>query len=164
MKEIITTVVTLVTALGGWEAIKYLLNRKTNARIADANAFKVEREAWIEDYNRVQGEVDELKQQVAKLYKEIDALKDDRLQLMEENSRLKIALKEAEKHVCWRPKDECFQRIVETDHCLYRKLIQGVKEHHPNAIVTKEDMKRKPSDEHINSNENEKDKQGDNTL
>lgn len=164
MKEIITTVVTLVTALGGWEAIKYLINRKTNARIADANAFKVEREALIEDYKRVQGEVDELKEKVAKLYTEIDSLKDDRLRLMEENSRLKIALKEAEKHVCWRPKDDCFMRIVETDHCLYRKLIQGVKEQHPKAIVTEEDLKRKPSDEPINSNENEEDKPSDNTL
>ncbi len=164
MKEIITTVVALVTALGGWEAIKYLINRKTNARIADANAFKVEREALIEDYKRVQNEVDKLKEQVAKLYTEIDTLKDDRLRLKEENSQLKIQLKEAEKHICWRPKDECFQRIVETDHCLYRKLIQGVKEQHPNAIVTEEDMKRKPSDEPINSNEDEKDNPSDNTL
>ena len=107
MKEALTIVVSLVTALGGWEAVKYLINRKTNNRIAEANAFEVERNALIEDYKRVQEEVDKLKEQVAKLYKEIDGLKDDRLRLMQENGDLKLALKEAEKHVCWRPKDEC---------------------------------------------------------
>lgn len=142
MKEALTIAVSLVTALGGWEAVKYLINRKTNNRIAEANAFEVERNALIEDYKRVQEEVDKLKEQVAKLYKEIDGLKDDRLRLMQENGDLKLALKEAEKHVCWRPKDECFMRLVESDHCLYRKLIQGVREQHPRAIVTEEDMKK----------------------
>ena len=61
-QEIITIVVSLITAFGGWEAIKYLINRKSNSRIAEANAFKVEREALIEDYKRVQGEVDKLKE------------------------------------------------------------------------------------------------------
>ena len=88
MKEILTIVVPLITALGGWEAIKYLINRKTNTRIAEANAFKVEREALIEDYKRVQGEVDKLKEQVAKLYTEIDTLKNDRLKLIQENNEL----------------------------------------------------------------------------
>lgn len=107
MKEALTIVVSLITALGGWEAIKYLLNRKTNSRIAEANAFKVEREALIEDYKRVQGEVDKLKEQVAKLYTEIDSLKSDRLRLIQENGELKLALKEAEKRVCLRPDDKC---------------------------------------------------------
>ena len=33
-------------------------------------------------------------------------------------------------------------RLVESDHCLYRKLIQGVRKQHPGAIVTEEDMKK----------------------
>ena len=68
MKEALTVAAALITALGGWEAIKYLLNRKSNGKIAEANAFKVEREALIEDYKRVQAEVDELMKQVAKIY------------------------------------------------------------------------------------------------
>lgn len=165
MKEILTIVVPLITALGGWEAIKYLINRKANTRIAEANAFKVEREALIEDYKRVQGEVDELKKQVAKLYTEIDTLKNDRLKLMQENNELKLALKEAEKRVCLRPDDQCLQRLNPDDHCRLRKILRGeyVKDH-PDAILTEEDMKRKPSDETINSNENEEDRQSDNTL
>lgn len=159
MKEILTIVVPLITALGGWEAIKYLINRKTNTRIAEANAFKVEREALIEDYKRVQGEVDELKKQVAKLYTEIDTLKNDRLKLMQENNELKLALKEAEKRVCLRPDDQCLQRLNPDDHCRLRKILRGeYAKDHPDAILTEEDMKRKPSDE------NEEDRQSDNTL
>lgn len=154
MKEILTIVVPLITALGGWEAIKYLINRKTNTRIAEANAFKVEREALIEDYKRVQGEVDELKKQVAKLYTEIDTLKNDRLKLMQENNELKLALKEAEKRVCLRPDDQCLQRLNPDDHCRLRKILRGeYAKDHPDAIITEEGMKK----EYKNDNENEKD-------
>lgn len=144
----------LITALGGWEAIKYLINRKTNTRIAEANAFKVEREALIEDYKRVQGEVDELKKQVAKLYTEIDTLKNDRLKLIQENNELKLALKEAEKRVCLRPDDQCLQRLSPDDHCRLRKILRGeYAKDHPDAIITEEDMKKEPK----NDNGNEKD-------
>lgn len=160
MKETLTIVVSLITALGGWEAIKYLLNRKTNNRIAEANAFKVEREALIEDYKRVQGEVDKLKEQVAKLYTEIDSLKSDRLRLIQENGELKLALKEAEKHVCLQPDDKCLQRLNPNDHCRLRKILRGeYTKDHPGAIITEEDM-MKPKKE----KENEKDKQSDNPL
>lgn len=152
MKEILTIIVPLITALGGWEAIKYLINRKANTRIAEANAFKVEREALIEDYKRVQGEVDKLKEQVAKLYTEIDTLKNDRLKLIQENNELKLALKEAEKRVCLRPDDQCLQRLNPDDHCRLRKILRGeYAKDHPDAIITEEDMKK----EHKNDNENE---------
>lgn len=154
MKETLTIVVSLITALGGWEAIKYLINRKTNSRIAEANAFKVEREALIEDYKRVQGEVDKLKEQVAKLYTEIDTLKNDRLKLIQENNELKLALKEAEKRVCLRPDDQCLQRLNPEDHCWLRKILRGeYAKDHPDAIITEEDMKKEPK----NDNGNEKD-------
>ena len=38
MNEILTTILTIVTTLGGWEAIKYFINRKSNSRIAEAKA------------------------------------------------------------------------------------------------------------------------------
>lgn len=38
----ITTTVTVVTALGGFEAIKWLINRKSNRRVAAANAEAAE--------------------------------------------------------------------------------------------------------------------------
>lgn len=160
MKEALTIVVSLITALGGWEAIKYLLNRKTNSRIAEANAFKVEREALIEDYKRVQGEVDKLKEQVAKLYTEIDTLKNDRLRLIQENNELKLELKEAEKHVCLQPDDKCLQRLNPNDHCRLRMILRGeYTKDHQDAIITEEDMMKPKKDK-----ENEEDRQSDNSL
>lgn len=130
-----------IAAVGGWQFVRYVLNLNANRRISAAEAFKEEYKAVIEDYKRVQGEVDKLNALVDDLYKRVHALESERLDLIRENNELKLRLKETEKHVCWRPYDECFQRLVETDHCLYRKLIRGVKEQHPNAIVTEEDMK-----------------------
>lgn len=148
MKEALTLVASLLTALGGWEAVKYLLNRKSNRRVAEANAFKVERDALIEDYKRVQGEVDELKKQVAKLYREIDTLKADRLKLIEENGQLRLQLKEAEKHVCLVPDDRCLQRLNPDDHCRLRKILRGeYLKDHPGAILTEEDCMKPPAGE-----------------
>lgn len=143
IKEIAAAAATLLAAMGGWEGVKYLLNRRSNGRIAEANAFRVEREALIEDYKRVQGEVDKLKEQVAKLYKEIDALKNDRLRLIQENSELRLKLKEAEKRVCLQPDDRCLQRLNPDDHCRLRKILRGeYAKDHPGAIITEDDMTR----------------------
>ena len=145
---ILTSAGTVIAALGGLETIKYFVNRKSNKRVAEANAFKIERDAIIEDYKRVQGEVDELKKQVAKLYKEIDELKNDRLKLMQENGELKLALKEAEKKVCLQPDDRCLQRLNPNDHCRLRKILRGeYGKDHPDAILTEEDMMKKKEDD-----------------
>lgn len=131
----------LVTALGGWEFVKYMLNRKSNSRVAEANAFKVEREAIIEDYKRVQGEVDALKKKVDELYEKVHQLEGERLDLIKRNNELELQLKEAEKHVCLQPDDKCLQRLNPNDHCRLRKILRGgYKEDHPDAILTEEDM------------------------
>ena len=38
MSETIATIVTIIGTLGGWEAIRYLINRRTNKRIEEAKA------------------------------------------------------------------------------------------------------------------------------
>ena len=140
---ILTAVATIVTALGGLEVIKFFLNRKTGKRIEEANAFKVEREALIEDYKRVQGEVDVLKAKVDELYKRLHSLETERLDLIRQNNELRLALKEAEKHVCLQPDDKCLQRLNPDDHCRLRKILRGeYGKDHPDAIITKEDMMR----------------------
>lgn len=131
----------LVTALGGWEFVKYMLNRKSNSRVAEANAFKVEREAIIEDYKRVQGEVDALKKKVDELYEKVHQLEGERLDLIKRNNELELQLKEAEKHVCLQPDDRCLQRLNPADQCRLRKILRGeYKKDHPDAIVTESDM------------------------
>lgn len=138
---ILTSVGTLVGVMGGWEAIKYFINRKTNRRVAEANAFDIERKALIEDYKRVQSEVDKLNEKVNKLYDRVHALEGERLNLIHENNELRIALKEAEKKVCLQPDDRCLQRLNPNDHCRLRKILRGEYEKdNPGAIITPEDM------------------------
>ena len=138
---ILTSVGTLVGVMGGWEAIKYFINRKTNRRVAEANAFDIERKALIEDYKRVQSEVDKLNEKVNKLYERVHALEGERLNLIHENNELRIALKEAEKKVCLQPDDRCLQRLNPNDHCRLRKILRGEYEKdNPGAIITPEDM------------------------
>lgn len=140
---ILTSVGTLVGVMGGWEAIKYFINRKTNRRVAEANAFDIERKALIEDYKRVQSEVDKLNEKVNKLYERVHVLEGERLNLIHENNELRIALKEAEKKVCLQPDDRCLQRLNPNDHCRLRKILRGEYEKdNPGAIITPEDMTR----------------------
>lgn len=154
MKEAVAIAVSLITALGGWEALKYFLNRKSNKRIADANAFEVERKAIIEDYKRVQEEVDSLKMKVDELYKKVHQLERERLDLIHENNKLRlalkeseIALKEAEKHMCLQPDDRCLQRLNPDDKCRLRKILRGeYLKDNPEAIITEEDMMREPEE------------------
>lgn len=42
MTTIVTVATTLVASIGGWEAIRWFLTRKSNQRIADATAEKAE--------------------------------------------------------------------------------------------------------------------------
>lgn len=75
MNEILVTIGSIIGTLGGWEAVKYLINRKSNKTIAEANAFEVQRNALLEDYKRVQGEVDVLKKKSMNCMKNYIALK-----------------------------------------------------------------------------------------
>ena len=143
----LTAAATIVTALGGLELIKFLLNRKTNKRVADANAFEVERKAIIEDYKRVQEELDKLQKKVDELYKRVHQLESERLDLIHENNRLRLELKEAEKRVCLQPDDRCLQRLNPDDKCRLRKILRGeYLKDNPGAIITEEDMKREPEE------------------
>lgn len=152
---VLAAAATIVTALGGLELVKYLLNRKSNSRIAEANAFNVEREALLEDYKRVQGEVDELKKKVDELYKKLHTLETERLDLIRENNELKLALKEAEKHVCLQPDDRCLRRLNDNVKCRLVGLLRGsYTEDHPDAIVTEADMLNPGGGEEPDKNEN----------
>ena len=51
---IITAAATIVTALGGLELIKFLLNRKSNRKISEASAFDVAQTSWVKEYQRMQ--------------------------------------------------------------------------------------------------------------
>lgn len=62
IKETLTIGASLLTILGVWQFI-YLFNLGSNKRIEPARAFDIERKAIIEDCNRVQEELNDLKKQ-----------------------------------------------------------------------------------------------------
>ena len=116
----------LITALGGFEFIKYLFNKNSNDRIMAAKAFQEERIAILEDYKRIQSEVDRMQLVIDELRKRVCALEETRLDLIKENNELKLKLKEAEHNICLRPDDECFKgRLPSKTYCRLKKLAQG---------------------------------------
>ena len=116
----------IITALGGFEFVKYLLNKSSNDRIMAAKAFQEERTAILEDYKRIQSEVDRMQSVIDELRKRVCALEETRLDLIKENNELKLQLKEAEHNICVRPDDECFKgRMPPRTYCRLKKLAQG---------------------------------------
>ena len=139
----ITAAATIVTALGGLELIKFLLNRKSNRKITEANAFDVAQSSWAKEHHRMQDEITELNKKVDDLYDKVHQLESERLDLINENNSLRLQLKEAEKHVCLQPDDNCLQRLNPNDKCRLRNILRGeYTKDHPDAILTQEDMKR----------------------
>lgn len=116
----------LIAALGGFEFVKYLMNKNSNDRIMAAKAFQEERNTILEDYRRLSGEVDRMQELINELRKRVQNLEETRLDLIKENNELKLALKEAEHNVCLRPNDECFKgRMPARTYCRLKKLAQG---------------------------------------
>lgn len=143
MNEVLVTIGSIIGILGGWEAVKYILNRKSNKVIAEANAFAIQRSALLEDYQRVQGEVDVLKQKVDELYTKLHTLENERLDLIRENNELRLKLKDAEKHVCLQPDDKCLRRLSPDVKCRLVGLLRGnYTQDHPDVIMTEDDMKK----------------------
>lgn len=131
----------LVAALGGWEFIKYMLNRRNNERINAAKAFQTEYETLMSDYKRMQQKVDDLNKKVDELYEKLRTYESKLLEATREKYELELALKEAEKHVCLQPDDKCLQRLTPNVKCRLVTLLRGgYTEDHPDAIITEEDM------------------------
>lgn len=146
-----------VAAVGGWQFVRYVLNLNANRRISAAEAFKEEYKALIEDYQRVQKEVDKQAEKLDKydrmiddLYKRVRKLEDEKISLIneklilkDENNKLRLALKEAEKHICLQPDDKCLKRLNDNVKCRLVGLLRGAyTEDHPGAILTDDDMKK----------------------
>ena len=92
-------------------------------------------------------EIAKLNEKLDELYKQVHRLEGERLDLIKENNELRLALKEAEKHVCLQPDDKCLQRLGTDVNCRLRDLLRGkYAEDHPDAIISEEDMEKKEED------------------
>lgn len=125
----------LLTALGGWELVKWLLNRKTEQRKRDAEADNLELETLRRQYDWLQEKYEALNKKVDAMYDTMRELEHANIELERKKSELELALKEAQHNVCLVPDDRCFKREPKRDLCRLRKLLRGEYEKdHPDVI------------------------------
>lgn len=105
----ITTIVEIITAviaaLGGWEAIKYFINRKTNKRIEEAEADSVEFGVLRDALQFLQTQLQEKEERFCNQTDRLRKLQDDYFALMKEKQQIELEL---QRFRCVRPK--CAQR------------------------------------------------------
>lgn len=64
MENILTIIITAVGSLLGWEGIRWFLTRKSNTRIAEANADTAEVKADVDEFHHLREMVEWLQQQL----------------------------------------------------------------------------------------------------
>lgn len=100
--QILTTIATILATLGGWEAIKYFLNRKTNKRKAEAEADSVEFTVLRQSVEFLQVQLQNKEKRFAEEIEVVRKLTTENLQLTSENVKLKTerSLKLCERRNC----------------------------------------------------------------
>ena len=91
--EIIGTVIaSVLTACGGWEAIKYLLNKETNKRIAEAEADSVEFSVLRQTVEFLQTQLREKEERFAQQTELVRKLNSEVLELTKEKGKVDLEL------------------------------------------------------------------------
>ncbi len=102
MKEVILTAASILGTLGGWEMIKYLLNRKTNTRKAEAEADSSEFTVLRDTVVFLQEQLQKKEERFAEQTDLVRKLTGENLELTRENAMLKAerSLKLCERRNC----------------------------------------------------------------
>lgn len=103
--NIIETIVTILTAMGGWEAVKYLFNRKSNARISEAEADTAEFHVLKEQIEFLQ---EQMKQKEERFADQTTIVRNLNSEVLELTKKLGNTELELQRYRCIRPK--CQQR------------------------------------------------------
>ena len=91
--EIIGTVIaSVLTACGGWEAIKYLLNKETNKRIAEAESDSVEFNVLRQTVEFLQTQLREKEERFAQQTELVRKLNAEVLELTKEKGKVDLEL------------------------------------------------------------------------
>lgn len=88
MEQILTIIISVLTAVGGWEAIRYFLNRRAEKRKAEAEAESAETAATKEVQDVYQQLIADVKADREEQRQYIMELKEDRKHLREERNEL----------------------------------------------------------------------------
>lgn len=100
--QILTAIATIIAALGGWETLKYFLNKKTNKRKAEAEADSVEFTVLRQSVEFLQVQLQNKEKRFAEEIEVVRKLTTENLQLTSENVKLKTerSLKLCERRNC----------------------------------------------------------------
>lgn len=90
--EVIEIIVSVITALGGWEAIKYCLNRKTNKRKEEAEADNVEFSVLREAMDFLQNQLKEKEQRFAEQTEIVRRLNTEVLEVTKQKAQVELEL------------------------------------------------------------------------
>ena len=99
MESIITIILSVITAIGGFEAVKYFLNRKSEKRKSEAEANSAMAGVLKEMTESYQLFVENTKSRIEDDSKYIGALKEDRRQLLDEREELRQRIDDTDKKV-----------------------------------------------------------------
>ena len=124
INEIATTVVSIIGALGGFELVKWLLNRKSNSRVAEANADSVELKNDVDEFHflreRLEFKDKELMEKEQRFVEQTELVRSLNRQLLEqtmENGKLQAHISELEA--------ERKMKLCEVRNCPNRKPQSG---------------------------------------
>lgn len=117
--------IAVIAALGGWKLVNWILNRKEIKRKALAEAISLETDSLVKRYNTMESELEHLKKEVEELQAKVNALQEDKLDLLMRNKELELQLQEAQSHMCLVPDDECLKRLPNRTYCRLKRLSQG---------------------------------------
>lgn len=126
--SIIISITSMLTALGGWKFISYLMNRDMIKKEKTMNIQHTEMEQLRKQVDWMQEKYETVSKKLDELYKKFRDLEEENIKLLKENSELKVALKIAEYNRCERPDDECIRRIPSRQKCRLKMLLNGTYE------------------------------------
>lgn len=103
--NILETIMTILTAMGGWEFVKYLINRKSNARISEAEADRAEFQVLKETNEFLQDQLKQKEERFAEQTQIVRKLNAEVLEMTQQKASVELDL---QKYRCIRAK--CSQR------------------------------------------------------
>lgn len=90
--QILEIIASVIGVLGGWEAIKYFINRKTNARKAEAEADSVEFSVLRDTVEFLETQLKEKEERFAEQTNLVRQLNTEVLELTKKNGQLELDL------------------------------------------------------------------------
>lgn len=105
MNEILSTTIAATSAIGGWEALRYLINLRTNHRKAEAEADSAEFDVLRQTMEFLQTQLREKEQRFAQQTELVRSLNAEILDLTKMKASLELEL---QRYRCIRP--NCPQR------------------------------------------------------